>query len=129
MIENLNNYQQLADRTAKHQDFNFDLTHAVFGLTGEVGELTDSVKKHLVYNKPLDKENLYEELGDILWFVALAATTLDVSLQDIATWNIEKLSKRYPEKYTDELASIRLDKVPSEPVIPLVSSHKPKPWK
>jgi NTP pyrophosphatase (non-canonical NTP hydrolase) len=129
MIENLNNYQQLADRTAKHQDFNFDLTHAVFGLAGEVGELTDTVKKHLIYGKPLDRENLAEELGDILWFTALACTTLGISLSDIASANISKLEKRYPEKYTDELAGQRLDKVTSEPVIPLASSHKPKPWK
>lgn len=110
MIENLNNYQELADRTAKHQSLDFDLMHSALGLAGEVGELTDTVKKHLVYGKPLDQENLVEELGDILWFVALACTTLDISLSAIATLNIEKLEKRYPERYTDELASKRLDK-------------------
>ena len=110
MIENLNNYQQLADRTAKHVDFNFDLMHAVMGLAGEAGEFTDAVKKHLVYGKELDKWNAREELGDLLWFVALAATTLGISLQEVAEENIAKLKLRYPEKYSDEKAAARLDK-------------------
>ena len=110
MIENLNQYQTLANRTAKAGDKPFNLMHSALGLAGEAGEFVDTVKKHLVYGKPLDQENLVEELGDLLWFVALAAETLDVSLSAIATLNIEKLEKRYPEKYTDELASQRLDK-------------------
>jgi NTP pyrophosphatase (non-canonical NTP hydrolase) len=107
---NLNEYQQLADRTAKHQDMSFDLMHATLGLAGEVGELTDTVKKYLVYNQTLDQANVYEELGDILWFVSLACTTIGFSMQDVATDNIEKLKARYPDKYSDTLAKARLDK-------------------
>jgi len=98
-------------RTAKRVDFHLDLTHAAYGLAGEAGEFVDSVKKHQIYNKELDKENLLEEIGDILWYTALAAEVLGANLGDIAKSNVAKLQKRYPEKYTDLLANERLDKL------------------
>lgn len=35
------------------------------GVSGEAGELLDAVKKSVVYKKPLDRENVVEELGDL----------------------------------------------------------------
>ena len=103
-------YQQRAMLTAKRRDFSFDLMHSALGLSSEAGEFTDAVKKTLVYGKALDKENLLEELGDLCWFIALACEVLNVEMTDIMEQNIEKLKKRYPEKYSDELAIQRLDK-------------------
>lgn len=100
-------YQRQAIRTASPRD---PLAHVALGLTGEAGEFADAVKKHLIYGKPLDTENLREELGDLLWYVALGAQTLGVSMAELAQQNIDKLKKRYPETYSDELASARLDK-------------------
>ena len=96
--------------TAKRRDFSFDLMHSALGLSSEAGEFTDAVKKTLVYGKALDKENLLEDLGDLCWFIALACEVLNVEMTDIMEQNIEKLKKRYPEKYSDELAIQRLDK-------------------
>jgi NTP pyrophosphatase (non-canonical NTP hydrolase) len=103
-------YKQLAMRTKKEGDFGFDVTHSVYGLTGEVGEYADCVKKWQIYGKILDRSNAREEIGDILWFVALAANAFGWNLDEIAQENIDKLARRYPEKYTDELAQKRLDK-------------------
>lgn len=103
-------YQIGASRTAKHQDMTFDLTHAALGLAGEAGEFADCIKKYTVYNKSLDRANAVEELGDILWFVALACDALDVDMQEVAQMNIDKLRLRYPEYYTDRLATERRDK-------------------
>jgi NTP pyrophosphatase (non-canonical NTP hydrolase) len=108
---NFDQYVTLAGRTAKmSDDLLFNLNHAALGVAGEAGEFVDSVKKSLIYNRPVDTENLQEELGDMLWYIALAAASLGVSLDKIAADNIAKLQKRYPEKYTDELAAARLDK-------------------
>lgn len=107
---NFDEYQQLASRTAKRVSPSFDLTHAAFGLAGEAGEFVDAIKKHIVYGKQLDRGNAFEEIGDILWYCALACETMNVTLGEAAQQNIDKLRMRYPEKYTDELASIRLDK-------------------
>lgn len=110
----LDQYQQLAARTAKPlPTLGEDLVHASLGITTENGEFSDVVKRHVIYGKdlgPVEAENLGEELGDILWYVSLAATKLNLSLGDIAKANVAKLSKRYPEKYTDQDALARADK-------------------
>lgn len=111
---NFQEYQQNAIKTAKAGDFKFNLVHAAMGLAGEAGEFTDCVKKYAIYGQSLDRKNAVEELGDLMWFIALACDTLQVSMADIATQNIEKLAKRYPEKYTDFHAVQRLDKNENE---------------
>ena len=104
-------YQRLATRTAKDMDTTGNLLHAALGIAGEAGEFADCVKKHWAYGKPLDYKNAAEEIGDVLWYCALAANALHMDLGRIAEMNIEKLRTRYPEKYTDEHAAARLDKV------------------
>ena len=103
-------YQQLAMRTAKPMDVQDDLLHAALGLTGEAGEFADCIKKHWAYAQPLDGQNAIEELGDLMWYVALACNALGVGMDEVAARNIEKLRKRYPAKYQDELAAFRADK-------------------
>ena len=70
----------------------------------------DAVKKHVIYGKPLDEENLKEELGDIFWYSALTCAILGVEIEQIMQQNIEKLARRYPEGYSDYNAVLRLDK-------------------
>lgn len=103
-------YQALAMRTAKPMDLQDDLLHAALGLTGEAGEFADCIKKHWAYAQPLDSQNAIEELGDLLWYVALACNAMNVGMDEVAARNIEKLRKRYPTKYQDELAAFRADK-------------------
>lgn len=103
-------YQHQAMRTAKPGDVDFDLMHAAYGLSGEAGEFADCIKKHQIYGKDFDRDNAIEELGDILWFVALACNALGTTMDQVAQANIDKLRKRYPDKYTDQHAAARLDK-------------------
>lgn len=106
----MNEYQKLALRTAKRVDMQYDLSHAALGVSGEAGEFADAIKKHVVYGRQLDRINCIEELGDILWYVALACDTLGITMQEVAEQNLFKLSLRYPETYSDVLAQKRLDK-------------------
>ena len=78
------------------------LINALMGLSGESGEAIDLLKKHLFHHHDLDKEKLILELGDIAWYLAEAATSLDISLEEILTKNIEKLKKRYPDGFSKE---------------------------
>lgn len=88
-----------------------DLLHASEGITTESGEFTDVLKKHIFYGKPLDVENMREEIGDLLWYIAIAAEALETSLSQLMTDNIRKLSKRYPGQFFSENAAIqRADK-------------------
>jgi NTP pyrophosphatase (non-canonical NTP hydrolase) len=107
----LNEYQEDAQRSLKQgESLAYDLNHMALGIAGEAGELVDCIKKHTIYNKPLDEENAIEEVGDILWYAANLCNILGITLETAAKRNIGKLALRYPEKYTDELASARLDK-------------------
>lgn len=80
------------------------LLHAAMGITTEAGEFMDAFKKHFLYGKQLDVINLKEELGDILWYIAIAADELGISFESIMQTNIDKLKKRFPEKFTEHNA-------------------------
>ena len=99
------NYEAIGDRMTTQQ--NIDLLHAGIGLATEGGEFLDALKKHIFYGKPLDTVNLAEELGDILWYVALAMRALDTTFDEQMDINIKKLSVRYPEKFDEFLAENR----------------------
>jgi len=83
------------------------LDHAAKGMVTEAGEFNDALKKHVFYNRPLDRVNLVEELGDVLWYVAIACDVLGVSLEDVCNANLRKLKARYPEKFTEDRAATR----------------------
>ncbi|HBF68032.1 MAG TPA: nucleotide pyrophosphohydrolase [Firmicutes bacterium] len=96
----INEYQELAmvtlNKSLKEKDV---LINSVMGLCGESGEVIDIVKKHLAQGHDLNKEKMIEELGDVAWYLAEAATALNVSLEEILIKNIEKLKKRYPDGF------------------------------
>ena len=86
------------------------LMHAAAGAAGETGEIIDAVKKHWIYNKPLDRENILEECGDTMFYLQALLSECGYTLDDAIDHNIAKLSKRYPNGYTDEAAQARADK-------------------
>ena len=96
----INEYQKLAMSTLnKKLDKKDILINSVMGLCGESGEAIDIVKKWLAQGHELDKDHLAKELGDITWYLAEAATALDLSLEDILQANLDKLKKRYPQGF------------------------------
>ena len=104
----INEYQELAMRTLNPElDRKDVLINSVMGLCGESGEAIDIVKRWLAQGHELDKEHLAKELGDIAWYLAEAATALDVPLEDILQSNIDKLRKRYPEGFETERSIAR----------------------
>src|SRR5687768_18620728 len=107
-MQDFDTYQELALRTASKEslvDQGTMLNAAALGLNGEAGEIADHVKKVLFHGHPLDegtRDKLAKEIGDILWYCALAARGLDLGLGEIAAMNVEKLRKRYPEGFSSE---------------------------
>jgi NTP pyrophosphatase (non-canonical NTP hydrolase) len=83
------------------------LLHAGIGINTEAGEFIDMIKKHVYYGKPIDLTNLFEELGDTLWYVAIALDALGKTMDEAMATNIAKLSARYPEKFTEHHAENR----------------------
>ena len=94
-------YQSLAMRTVNPDLSKKDmLINSVMGLCGESGEAIDIVKKWYAHGHDLDKEHFAKELGDICWYLAEAATAIDMDLEKIMIANIEKLKKRYPDGFS-----------------------------
>ena len=105
----INEYQKLAMTTLNPELSKRDvLINSVMGLCGESGEAIDIVKKWMAHGHELDKDHLAKELGDIAWYLAEAATALDMDLEDILQANLEKLKKRYPEGFSSEKSRVRL---------------------
>jgi NTP pyrophosphatase (non-canonical NTP hydrolase) len=74
-----------------------DLTVHVLGLGGEAGSVAAEYKKRLRDGAAHGfwKPRMREELGDVLWYVATIATKLDLSLDDIASSNLQKTRSRW----------------------------------
>lgn len=83
------------------------LLHGAMGLDTESGEIMDSMKRHIIYGSDLNVVNIREELGDIMWYVALICDELGLTIEQICEDNIAKLRKRYPDKFSRELAENR----------------------
>ena len=83
------------------------LLHATMGVSTEAGELLDAVKKHVFYGKPLDRVNLFEEVGDIFWYLAILADELGFDFESAMEKNIHKLQARYQGKFSEHLAQHR----------------------
>ena len=99
----VNEYQELAMTTLNPELSRRDvLIKSVMGLCGESGEAIDIVKKWMAQGHELDKEHLAKELGDIAWYLAEAATALDVPLESILQGNLDKLHKRYPKGFSTD---------------------------
>jgi NTP pyrophosphatase (non-canonical NTP hydrolase) len=109
-------YQQQAARTESPENvatnrihasagMSTRLLHAQLGLSSEVGELAGAIKKWLYYGRDIDLTNVKEELGDLMWYIALACNATGISLADVMESNIRKLQARYPDKFTEEAAA------------------------
>jgi len=98
-------YQMLAMLTANKGCI--DLNNACLGLAGESGEFCDLVKKHTYQGAPLYKEPCMKELGDIMWYIALACELLETDMETVANMNVEKLKKRFPDGFSVERSNNR----------------------
>lgn len=80
-----------------------DATHGALGISSEVGELSDVIKKAFVNNMELDKKEIIKELGDVLWYCALVARSVDSNLHEAMAVNLEKIHARYGDKGYSEI--------------------------
>jgi len=91
--------------------------HMATGISSEAGELLDAIKKVVAYNKPADRVNIVEELGDLEFYMAGLRQAFDITREETLEANIAKLGKRYKQhQYSDEQAHARADK--ESPALP-----------
>lgn len=106
----IHEYQDKASRTMeKEKWFNTQISNYCMGLSGETGEVIDELKKVLYHGHDIDIENIKNELGDVMWYLAAIATTLKIDLNEVAIMNVKKLEERYPEGFSNEKSINRID--------------------
>jgi len=90
-------YQEKAVATAIYGAGN-TIIYPALGLANEAGEVLGKIKKVLRDNDgvfTLEKnEGIAAEIGDVLWYMAALARDLNISLDDIANHNLQKLADR-----------------------------------
>lgn len=119
-----NDYQKLAMRTNDHEssyrlakalmkvsnrgDIDFGgFMMACLGLSGEIGEFNDMMKKVIFHEADYDEEHAKKELGDICWYVAMMCESFGWTLDDILQMNVDKLKQRYPDGFDVKRANNR----------------------
>lgn len=98
-MNDLDRYQNDALRTAGDSKGSERLLMGALGIAGEGGEVADHIKKYRFQGHNLDAEKLAYELGDLLWYIAVTADEIRMSLSAIAEMNVSKLRSRYPEGF------------------------------
>lgn len=108
----LDEYQKYAYQNIQpHGSHKEEVMHWAIGLGEEAGE-TLSVLKHRYYaghytNDDDMIEDLVNELGDTLWHISALCAILNISLEDVAKYNIAKLNSRYPNGFEKKRSEAR----------------------
>lgn len=104
-----NEYQRAAARTINRDLSRTEIIrHGVLGLTSEAGEVAGLYQKEL-QGHAVEVENLEKEMGDCLWMIAELCTANGLKMEDVATANIEKLKRRYPDGFSADRSLNRVE--------------------
>jgi NTP pyrophosphatase (non-canonical NTP hydrolase) len=109
------NYAEYLDEiNARYKDYpanrpanlaaNAEAVEACLGIAGEAGEILDLLKKHWMYDKPLDQRKLLEEFGDLFHYFLRLADMYHFTLPVIMEHNAKKLRERFKDGYSHEAA-------------------------
>lgn len=95
---NFDDYQKEAKSTSTIPP-DIQLFYFALGLNGEAGEVAEEVKKLFRDHHGEITEDFRTrvklEIGDVLWYCAMVLDTLEISLNDAALSNVDKLKTRY----------------------------------
>ena len=95
---NFGEYQLESRKTAIYPNIDSNFIYPTLGLAGEAGEICEKIKKIIRDKSGIisedDRQEIKKELGDVTWYVANLASELNLSYQEIAQENIEKLKDR-----------------------------------
>lgn len=87
----LTEYQEKTKKTAIYPEGD-SMTYLALGISGEAGEVADKIKKHR--RDDLDLDEVKDELGDLMWYIAQLSRELGFDLEEVAQSNIDKIEDR-----------------------------------
>jgi len=84
------------------KDDGWALLHASLGAATEAGEILEQARAVLSSGNEPDLENVAEEVGDLMYYLARLADVCDTSLMEIMQANNRKLRERFPDSFAEE---------------------------
>lgn len=78
-----------------------DIFHSILGMATEASELVEALLTAMDDETEFDMVNFKEEIGDVMWYMVIGAAKAGFTVGEACHTNIEKLSARFPEKFTD----------------------------
>jgi len=120
-MDSLNHFMEISERTVSDELLKqprtfspeqLQLIAGALGMAGEAGEVANLVYKAFFQGHPIDGAFLAKiesELGDVQWYWSLVARAIKASPSDVLQFNVDKLYRRYPEKFSVERSMNRGD--------------------
>lgn len=100
-------YSAFPDLPRKLKPYELEMLHAILGIISEGGELLEMFMARVSVGRVVDRTNAREEAGDVQWFLQLLIKSLGGTQEEIMHMNIEKLRKRFGDKYSDLAGLVR----------------------
>lgn len=99
-----NEYQKETRKHAIYPGVGSNFSFPMIGLAGETGEVAEKIKK-IIRDKngvvdDVSRSEVEKELGDVLWYLSQIASEFGLSLDDVASSNIEKIQSRRERNVT-----------------------------
>ncbi len=95
---NFKEYQEKSRKTALYPNIGNNFVYPTLGLAGEAGEVAEKIKKVIRDKEGIiddaTREEIKKELGDVIWYLSQIASELNLSFDEVAEFNIEKLASR-----------------------------------
>lgn len=114
----LSDYQKQAEKTIQKSSSDDKLALIVpfLGIIGEIGSVLTQLKIKLRDGESYKvyKKKLSEELGDVLWYLSTIATQNSLTLEEIASQNLDKIKDRFLVDETTEYKDFDLNYPDSE---------------
>ena len=97
-MQDFESYQRESRKTWAEIPVDHPIVYPTLGLANEAGEVAGKIKK-IFRDKggvigDADRQALKYELGDVLWYLTQICTELDLTLEEVAAANLEKLLSR-----------------------------------
>ena len=92
------------DRPFPWEQVEQDITHGIIGIASEASELVEHLYRAMEPEGSINTVAVSKEIGDVLWYVALLCNAIGVPMDQIMAENIDKLRRRFPDKYEHSIA-------------------------
>jgi NTP pyrophosphatase (non-canonical NTP hydrolase) len=94
---NINEYQDWTITTAVYpgagQGGFREINYLTLGLASEAGEVAGKLKK-IIRGDQVAPEDFISEVSDVLWYLTRICSNLSITVEQLADYNVAKLTKR-----------------------------------